>query len=431
METLFGVLEWKMLRNEASIIIQKHIAVVDGEWVGHHSIYVKTFVRVLLEAGYKVSVLCPAPEEMANWYAQTFSLEEGRFNAYYFSDSFLQPPEFLHGRFQSLLICLNQWFHIANALKKIQSSAGKPDMIFFAWLDSYLDGLAPAWLIDWQFPFAWSGLYFHPRHHRIKRKHPLLAKYVPPPESLVARSRLACSLAILDAGVVHKLRLRLFAKQVFVFPDFSDETPPCDNYHLVEEIKEKAQNRKIVGLLGSLERRKGLLTLLKVAEQPMARDWCFVVAGKLAEQTFSKQELNEIKLFFEEPRENFFVFFGTIPDDAQFNGLVNICDVIFAMYENFPHSSNLVTKAAAYGKKLLVSTGGYMEEVVNQYELGDAVSAEDVPAVLFALSRLTADGFANECSAGKRAYSMAQSQDKLRHAFLDLVEGCMGDSTHV
>jgi glycosyltransferase involved in cell wall biosynthesis len=163
----------------------------------------------------------------------------------------------------------------------------------------------------------------------------------------------------------------------------------------------------------------------------MARDWCFVVAGKLAEQTFSKQELNEIKLFFEEPRENFFVFFGTIPDDAQFNGLVNICDVIFAMYENFPHSSNLVTKAAAYGKKLLVSTGGYMEEVVNQYELGDAVSAEDVPAVLFALSRLTADGFANECSAGKRAYSMAQSQDKLRHAFLDLVEGCMGDSTHV
>jgi glycosyltransferase involved in cell wall biosynthesis len=242
---------------------------------------------------------------------------------------------------------------------------------------------------------------------------------------------LACSLAILDAGVVHKLRERLFEKQVFVFPDFSDETSPCDNYHLVEEIKAKAKNRKIVGLLGSLERRKGLLTLLKVAEQPMARDWCFVVAGKLAEQTFSKQELNEIKLFFEEPRENFFVFFGTIPDDAQFNGLVNICDVIFAMYENFPHSSNLVTKAAAYGKKLLVSTGGYMEEVVNQYELGDAVSAEDVPAVLFALSRLTADGFANECSAGKRAYSMAQSQDKLRHAFLDLVEGCMGDSTHV
>ena len=415
-----------MPRNEASVVIQKHIAVIDGAWVGHHSIYVKTFVRVLLEAGYKVSVFCPDQEDMTNWYAQAFSLEEGIFNVYYFSDPVVQLPEFLPGRFKSLLICLNQWFHMSNALKKIQSSAGKPDMVFFAWLDSYLDGFVPAWLIDWRFPFAWSGLYFHPRHHRIKHRRPLVAKYVPPPESLVARSRLACSLAILDAGVVHKVRMRLFAKQVFVFPDFSDETPPCDNYHLVEEIKAKAKNRKIIGLFGSLERRKGLLTLLRIAQQPMAGDWCFVVAGELAEQTFSKQELNEIKLFLDEPRENFFVCFGRIPGDAQFNALVNMCDVIYAVYENFPHSSNLVTKAAAYEKKLLVSSGGYMEEVVNQYELGEAVSAKDVPAALLALSRLTADGFANGYSAGKQAYFMAQSQDNLRHELLDLVEKCIG-----
>ena len=70
-----------------------------------------------------------------------------------------------------------------------------------------------------------------------------------------------------------------------------------------------------------------------------------------------------------------------------------------------------------------------MEEVVNQYGLGAAVPTEDVQAALSALSVLTADGFSNGCSTGMRAYSMEQSQDKLRQAFLNLVEGCMGDAS--
>ena len=409
-------------------MIPKHIVVVDGAWAGHHPVYVKAFARVLLEAGYKVSVLCPAPEEMAAWFAQTFPLDGAKFDAYYFSDRALPLLEFLPGRIKAPLVCLARWFHISHALKKIHFSAGKPDMIFFAWLDSYLNGYVPAWLIDWRFPFAWSGLYFHPRHHRNKRRHPGIAQYDSPPESLVAKSRLAFSLAVLDAGVVQQLRERLSEKQVFVFPDFTDETPPCEHYHLVEEIKTKAQGRKIIGLLGSLERRKGLLTLLRIAQQPRAQDWCFVIAGELAEQTFPQQELNEIKSYFDEPRDNIFICLGKIPDDAQFNSMMNVCDVIFAVYEDFPHSSNLVTKAAACGKNLLVSSGGYMEEVVRQYELGEVVPAGDVQAALAALSRLTTGGSAQGHSAGMRAYSMAQSQVQLRQALLGLVENCIGNA---
>jgi hypothetical protein len=410
-------------------VIQKHIVVVDGAWSGHHPVYVKAFAKVLLETGYRVSVLCPAPEDMTNWFAQAPSLEGAGFNAYYFSDSD-ELPGFIPRRLAPLVACLERWFHISNALKKILSSLGNPDMVFFAWLDSYLSSrYVPAWLIDWRFPFAWSGLYFHPRHHRIKQSLPVVAKYLPLPECLVAKSRLACSLAVLDAGVIHKLRARLCEKQVFVFPDFSDEIPPCEHYHLVDEIKGKARNRKIIGLLGGLARRKGLLTLLKIAQQPMAQDWYFVFAGRLVEQTFSKQELKEIKLFFDEPRDNCFAYFDQIPTDAQFNAMVNVCDVIFAVYQDdFLHSSNLVTKAAAYGKNLLVSSGGYMEEVVRQYELGEIVPAGDVQAALVSLSRLTAAGSARGCSTGMRAYSMEQSQDKLRQALLGLVENCIGSA---
>jgi glycosyltransferase involved in cell wall biosynthesis len=181
-------------------------------------------------------------------------------------------------------------------------------------------------------------------------------------------------------------------------------------------------------LLGSLERRKGVLTFLKLSQQPMDQDWFFVIAGELAEQTFSDQELHEMQLYFNAPRENFFVFPGRIPNDAQFNALVNVCDVIFAVYEDFPHSSNLVTKAAAYGKYLLVSSGGYMEEVVRQYELGEIVPAGDVRAALASLRKLATADSAYGNSVGMREYFMEQSQKRLRKVLLNLVESCIGNA---
>jgi glycosyltransferase involved in cell wall biosynthesis len=402
---------------------QKHIVIADGAWVGHHPIYVKVFAQILLEAGYKVSVFCPAPEGMRNWFAQTFSLEDAKFDAYYFSDCVVSLPKFLPRQIGALLTCLTNWLHFSKALKRVDFSAGKPDLVFFAWLDSYLSGYVPAWLVDGAFPFAWSGLYFHPRHHRNKQRHPLIAKYIPSPESLVAKSKFACSLAILDAGVVNQLRERLVEKRVFIFPDFADEAPPCANYILAEEIKSKAKGRKIIGLIGRLARRKGVLTLLRIARQPMARDWYFVFAGELAEETFSQQELREIQLFFGEPRTNVFACLATLSGDAQFNATVNVCDVIFAAYQDFPHSSNLVTKAAEYGKPILVSAGGYMGEVVKQYDLGEVVPGDDVPAALAALCKLTGENFAQSHSVGMKAYSAQQSQSKLREQLVGLV-GC-------
>ncbi len=402
---------------------RKHIVVVDGAWVGHHPVYLKVFARVLLEAGYKVSVFCPTPEEMTTWFTHTFTGDSFQFDAYYYSDRELPFSEFLPGRIKLPLTCLSRWLQAARALKEI----GKPDMVFFAWLDSYLSGYVPAWLLDWRFPFAWSGLYFHPRHYRSQHRFPLVAKYLPQPERLVARSGFACSLAILDEGIVNKLRIRLYKKPVFVFPDFADETPPCENYSLVDEIKKKAAGRRIIGLLGSLECRKGMLTLMRTARHPMARDWYFVFAGKLVEQTFSECEMDEIKSFLSAPRENCFLHFDVIPNDAQFNAIVNSCDVIFAAYQGFLHSSNLVTKAANFGKSLIVSEGGYMEEVVKRYNLGEVVPEGDVQAVISSLDRLTTCDFALR-RAGMREFSIAQSQVGLRQSLLDVVANCAGSA---
>lgn len=409
---------------------QKHIVVVDGMWIGHHPTYVKTFAKILLGAGYRVSVLCPAPEEVSSWVQQDSPPGKGRFSAHYYTDPEPGLLRCIPGKIRYVLSSLARWIHVSRSLKTFVSSAEKPDLVFFAWLDSYLYGYLPTRLIDRIFPFAWSGLYFHPRHFRDLKSDGMPRNgYFSPPVNFIARSKRAASIAVLDAGIVDALRSKLPGKQAAVLPDFSDEVPASDHCHLAEEIRTKAKARKIIGLLGALARRKGLLTLIRIVKQSAAKDRYFVFAGELLEETFSKDELDEVRAFFNAHREDCYIHAGKIPDDAQFNALVNVCDVIFAMYEDFPHSSNLITKSALYGKSVLVSSGGYMEEVVRRYQLGEVVPAGDIQAALAALLRLTTSEHSHENVAGMREYAMKQSQEKLRQILLELVEDSMNCHT--
>ncbi len=383
----------------------KHIVIADGAWGGHHAMYLKTIGRILSEEGHQVTALCPSPNEMADY------------SAYYFSnDDVWMPPSILK-RFFPPIECLSRWLHLSRTLRKVSASGSKPDLVLIAWLDIFLCSRAiPAWLVDIMFPHKWSGIYFHPRYHRImkQRRKPLDL------EGLVRKSRFACSLAVLDAGVNDKMQLG--DKPVFVMPDFSDELPADEKFSLAEEIRNKAGGRKIIALLGGLSRRKGLLTLLEIAKHAITKKYYFVFAGRLVEQTFSRSEQDEVRAFFAAPASNCFVYDDSIETDGQFNALVNVCDVVFAMYQDFPHSSNLVTKAASFGKNLLVSTGGYMEEVVTQYNLGEAVPENDVQGAISALSRLTLDDALHSRSEGMQAYASSQSQVVLRKVLNDLVQ---------
>ncbi|KPJ94587.1 MAG: hypothetical protein AMJ53_04945 [Gammaproteobacteria bacterium SG8_11] len=411
---------------------QKHIVLVDGSWVGHHPTYIKTFIKILLGAGYQVTVLCPAPGEVSLWVERNVSLEQCRFKAHDFSDHDPWFWRYIPNKIRKALLSLARWFHVSQSLKKLVSSTEKPDLVFFAWLDSYLSGLSPALLIDWLFPYFWSGLYFHPTHYRdVKNNGIVRKKLFSLTSRLIAKSKWTTSVAVLDEGVLSKLHSSLPGKQVILFPDFADEIPCDDHCRLAREIGERANGRKVIGLLGGLSKRKGLLTLIRTVEQSGERNWYFVFAGVFLEKTFSKEELTEINIFFNTPRDNCYFHLEKIPNDAQFNAVLNACSVIFAMYEDFPHSSNLVTKSAAYGKKVLVSSGGYMEEVVRRYNLGEVVHTRDIQSTIGALHRLTARNSSHENMSGMEEYAKAQSQKKLEKVLLSLVETSIDRATSI
>jgi len=52
------------------------------------------------------------------------------------------------------------------------------------------------------------------------------------------------------------------------------------------------------------------------------------------------------------------------------NEYIDHADLIFAAYEDFPHSSNILTKAAAFNKFVLVNEGYLMAERIRNYQIG-------------------------------------------------------------
>jgi len=163
---------------------------------------------------------------------------------------------------------------------------------------------------------------------------------------------------------------------VFVFPDIADDSRPDTGYPLLSELQRRAAGRKLVLLVGSLQKRKGVLTLLDTAEKNPKEEWFFVFAGPLARSTYAVGELARIERAANESTNCFF-HLDEIPGEPQFNALISACDILYAAYHDFCHSSNMLTKAALFQKPIIVSDGYYMAELVREYGLGRVIRQGD------------------------------------------------------
>ncbi len=65
------------------------------------------------------------------------------------------------------------------------------------------------------------------------------------------------------------------------------------------------------------------------------------------------------------------------------------CDVIFAAYLDFPHSSAIQCKAADLNKPIIVSEGYLMAERTRRFSLGEVIPQGNAKALLEAIIRIT------------------------------------------
>ncbi|MBW4582601.1 MAG: glycosyltransferase family 1 protein [Tildeniella nuda ZEHNDER 1965/U140] len=371
--------------------MRKVIALVDIFWDGHHETYFKSITRLALELGCQVIAFCPDPKNLQDWissqlqdYIQNISVFEiHRPTVKKAIYPKLPGARQLHGAVD----VLEHWKDMARSIQFAASKLGKyPDLVFCLWIDSYLSSYLNCQTIDRIFPYKWSGLYFQPRHLRQKQRFSFMGRHLLQRHSLL-HSAYCQSIALLDEGVAEALQASLGNKPVITFPDFADESPPDLSFELVQTIQEKAKGRKIIGLLGALGRYKGFLTMLRMSRETVEENFFFVFAGKLYRQEYSIDEQTEINCVIESNPDNCLFHLERIPGEPQFNAIISTCDALFALYD-YPHSSNILTKAAIFEKPIITSNQFCIGERARRYQLGVTATPNHLSEALVALRTL-------------------------------------------
>jgi hypothetical protein len=153
----------------------------------------------------------------------------------------------------------------------------------------------------------------------------------------------------------------------------------------MSEIKKRASGRKIVFLGGTLGGNKNLARWYQLVAQMDPEQWFFVQIGEMFEDTLSEADARELAHIKQQCPENLFIKLAYLPDEAHFNEIIQGSDVIFAVYRDFAISSNMLGKAAAFERPILVASGHLMGQRVVQYDIGLAVGQDDIAAMEAAL----------------------------------------------
>jgi len=342
---------------------QRIIALYDANRHGHHTTYLRLFSKQLLEMGYTIWAFCQNPAEIASWVSDNCNADaSGRLVSFTISPS---PKATI---FNWWTMGIFNWLRSARDVElAVRVSGEQPALVFFMKLDDFSKGVTSATFLNHIVPFNWTGMIIHLRFPALFSPRWAINSICRPLS--IYRSKCCKAVGILQEDRKSKLS-RTTKKKVVVFPDITDGEKPVQT-DLTERIARAARERKIIGLIGGQDRRKGSFDILNVARTCQNMDWFFLLIGKMNHPQ-SDAELNRLERVIGDQHKwtNCFFHFSSIPNEGEFNAIIDLCDIIFAVYRNFPFSSNIMTKAALFKKPILVAKGGLMAQRLQQYPFG-------------------------------------------------------------
>jgi hypothetical protein len=166
-------------------------------------------------------------------------------------------------------------------------------------------------------------------------------------------------------------------ERVFEYlPDIADTNLPGQVTPLAKQILERAANRKIVFMGGSIGKQKNLARWFELIALANPKDWFFVQIGRLNHNNLLPEDQQALASIVKHPPENLWIQPEYLADERQFNEIIALSNVIFAVYRDFARSSNMLSKAAYFEKPLLVAAGLLMGKRVEQYQIGLTVDQD-------------------------------------------------------
>lgn len=406
--------------------IRPTIAVVDSQWVGSLPSFHCGICRALLSNGCRVISYSPDPASVECYAREQGSVEKDAFVALpLLPAAGSRVAAFMRRISLSLLVRVSPeranacrareaWTNAAFTVAARGSDLA-PELVFFPYLDApLLAGNLAAADVERLFPFAWSGLLLSPVW--LRGGDPRVAG----PRLSAIRSRRCVAIALLDEGLQEAFRHELDSKPVLVMPDFTDDRIGPQSGALERQIRQTTQGRFTVGLIGELSSRKGIGAFLDTAQLARERglDWRFVMAGPLNRKSAGK-DANRLNRQLSAAASNCILFEGRIPDGHEFNAVVRALSVVWAVYPEFRHSSNMLTKAALMRRPVITHEGYLLAERVRSFHLGEVAPANDPERILASLQQIVARTI--DTSRAFERYYAQHSQQRLVEMLRELL----------
>jgi glycosyltransferase involved in cell wall biosynthesis len=354
------------------------LILIEANWSGHHAEWFNHFVSAALILGWNVLTICPRPEEV------TIPINmEHRVIAWRYVSGRCGVSR-LPGKTSNIVYWWNVSRNIKRSIIEARQRGWGNFRIFYT---SMYDELFRWFPLGERFlKIPWAGIYMNSHSFYLEGSRSKIDR----PERLF-KNRRALGVALLDETIVSKFQKRAPGLKVVACPDFSDPTFSSIAPKQVRRIKEFAGERKIVGLMGHLIPRKGIIELLHAAEQLESDPICFLLVGELPEYHYDDKTLTLLKQAENGKHSNVLGIYGRIDSNALYNSIMRQCDMIYAAYRDFPNSSNTLTKATQMRRPVIVSDGYVMAERTRRFGLGLCVPEGDVNAIAAAIKRIVAN----------------------------------------
>jgi len=313
-----------------------------------------------------------------------------------------------------------RWRALAKHIRRALSwERAEIDGVFLMYFEDFIpaEGRLPRWLVEHAFRWQWAFLSVSSSYRQKTESQQEVARQARRLFHL-ATAKNCTGWCILDGKNCDLLQSLFPQAPVRLLPDVTDEALPDMGFPLAREVLERAQERKIISLLGLLERRKGLLTLVRVAKR--RPDIFFLFAGPYRDGAFNEEEKRELKQFLARVPDNCVFQPARIDVEGQFNRLVAISDILFTAYVDFQGSSNVMTKAAIFEKPVIVSAGSLCHERVERYRLGVAIAEGSAEECSQAIDYLLSDAGRAE-RRDYAGFAQSMSQNTLKEQLREVV----------
>ena len=296
-------------------------------------------------------------------------------------------------------------FRIARAVK---AAPWRPDVLFNMYMDLYKIGAQPWNEFAAACRLPWAGIRFVPSDTAQ--------------ESYYALPSLR-GMCFLDESFCQQYRRLLPEKYFEHLPDITNVDLPDNSFPLAETVLERAAGRRIVFLGGSIGGHKNIGQWCRLISLADPKCWFFIQIGEMHKNTLSADDIAAYKQLTADAPGNVLLYERYMADEREFNALINLSDVIFAVYRDFRISSNMLVKAAVFEKPILVSDRHLMGERVRRYGIGLGVPEENPRAMLYGLEKLILNPMPSKNFAAFRSDSSAKVMADRLEGFFDRILG--------